>query len=162
MDDGFGGLSNSLDDVDIDEAIKEEVAKEFGVPKKVLDKVKVKYGHLPYIGYLEKIGKRVYRRIGKILGAYNPRLEEIYIDTGLKLRNLFNSEALRKSIGVKAEEFSHAAQQYLGRLKPKNFWDYLRNYHRDKNEIEAKGVANKVTPKIIGKYFGGGSMALYQ
>ena len=158
MDNDFSEMAKSLDDVNLDEIIKEEVAKELNVPKRVLDDIEVKYRPLPYIHYFEKAGKKVYRKIGKILGAYNPRLKEIYIDIGLKLKSLFNPESL---IAVKSEEYSHAAQDHKGKLKPRRFWDYLRNYSKDINEIEAKRVADKVTDRIMGKYFGGGSISLY-
>ncbi len=129
------------------EAVKEEVAKEYGIPKKALN-VPVRYVLLPWL----IIKKGFSYLVGKILGAYVRGKKEILIDYSLLFKSLFSYNALKTYIKTLAEEFAHAAQDYLGKLKAKRFDEYIKNYDTDENEIEAKKVANKVADKVLGSF----------
>lgn len=133
------------------EITKKEVAKAYGIPKTVLDEVKTTYMPLPWFVYIQKIGNKVKGFLGKILGMYKRAFnkKEIVIDYLLALKSRYSYEALKQYVKTLAEEFAHAAQDYLGKLKPKNFLDYLKNYRKDENEIEAKRVAEKVSKKVL-------------
>lgn len=143
------------------EEAKEEVAKEYGLSTRELD-VDVRHVHLPVIQRIKIAGGNVYREIGKILGAYNPELNKIYLDTGLRIKSLFDPEAWRTYLNSYVHELTHVAHKIKGKLKPRNdFSDYLDNYEDDENEVEARRVADKVTSKLLGKYGNEGSLSPY-
>ena len=132
------------------EEVKEEVAREHGIDKNKLPKVK--FRPLPFIIY-DNI-------VGKIAGAYNSLKHKIYIDPiDYLTTNLYGK------VKLLAEEFSHAADYIKGvpRKIYRSFVDYLRNYNNDESEIRAKATAEKVARKIASKYgeFSEGSFALY-
>jgi hypothetical protein len=121
------------------EEVKSEVAKECGIDKNKLPKVK--FRPLPFIIY-DKI-------IGKIAGVYDSIKHRIYIDPLDYLR-----ASLHGKIKLLAEEFSHAADYIKGipRKVYRSFVDYLRNYNKDESEVRAKAIAEKVARKIVSKY----------
>ncbi len=126
------------------DAVKEEVAKEYKIPKKALN-IPVRYALLPWL----IIKKGFSYLVGKILGVYAREKKEILIDYSLWFKSLFSYNALKTYIKTLAEEFAHAAQDYLGKLKAKRFDEYIKNYENDENEIEAKRVANKVADRVL-------------
>jgi len=95
------------------EKVKQLVANFYQIPKKVLDRVKVKMANLPtiYLYAMRRVGNYLqilYRPIGKILGIYHPEKREIYVD-----KNISYSQKLKALI----HEYIHTAQQYLGKFK---------------------------------------------
>lgn len=98
------------------ESVKRLVSNFYKIPKEALDNVKVKTSYLPtiYACFVIRIGdylKIIYKPIGKILGLYDPRRKEIYID-----KNLSYSQRIKTIL----HEYIHAAQDYLGKLYIKN------------------------------------------
>jgi len=148
----FFGWIKSLYSKDLDEEVIEEVAREYRIsPNELKKEIRgVNILPLPFISYAKKIGNKVYKKIGKVLGAYNPLRKEIYIDLWVYLQKVFGN--LKPYVKTFAEEVCHAAQKYLGRLKPRSFSDYLENYENDENEREAKEKAEKVTRRMLSKY----------
>lgn len=148
----FKNLVGNLYSRKIEDEVVNEVAKEYKMnPHDLRNRIKIKVGFLPFISYIKRIGNKIYRRVGKVLGVYNPLKKEIYIDFWIYLQKLFGN--LKPYVKVLAEEVCHAVQDYLGRLKPhRSFDDYLQNYENDENEIEAKEKAERVTNRILQKY----------
>ena len=102
--------------------------------KKYLDKIPIHIFKLPSIVFYTptKI------LIGKILGAYNPQKNEIYLDKSL----LLNLKNFLKGL---YEELAHAVQNLAGKLKIyRNSKEYLQNYENDENEKEAKRIATEL------------------
>lgn len=147
----FRNLTKSLYNVNLNDEIIREVAKEYNVSPRNLG-VRIKYKFLPVIHYLRSIGNRVYHAVGKVLGEYDPNTTDVYVDRGLWMRSRFSLGALRSYIKTVAEEVSHYIQHYLGKLDLRmSPLDYLRNYGSNINEIEAKRVADKVASRIMEK-----------
>jgi hypothetical protein len=107
---------------------------------------------LPIICFFKRVGSRIYRFIGKVLGAYDPSSDDTYIDLGLYLRRYLSLDHLKAYIKTLAEELQHKVQRLKGRLRPRRFVDYILNYFRDRNEIEAKRVADRVCRRILASY----------
>ena len=117
------------------EKVKNLVSDFYKVSREVLDKVKISYSNLPtfYACVIRKIGDYVqvlYRPIAKILGVYNPKTKEVYIDKkipyNLKVKTLIH-------------EYVHAIQDYLGKL-----------YTNSKRELEKE--AHKVSDYLFKIY----------
>ena len=105
----------------INEAVKEEVAKEYDIPTKALDKVEVKPAFLSW----------------DTLGMYIPKIKKIFADIGVYFGRLWDYTY------VVAHEYAHAAQDYLGLLTPERVDNY-----RDLYEANADKTAKKVCEKI--------------
>ena len=139
--------------VSLEEEVREEVAKDFGIDKNELPKIEFK--PLPFIAKITDYGKVI---IGKIAGAYDTLRHKIYIDP---FDYLFSNTY--EKIKLLAEEFYHAADNLKGKLKNKykSFQEYLENYDNDEDEIRAKIGAEKIAERITNKYDGFGSLSLY-
>lgn len=99
--------------LEIIEDSKTKVSKYFGIPKYLLD-LKYKIARLPeiYEVGIKRIGNYVlghFRKIGKVLGIFNPFTDEVYIDP----INLENERYLRRTI---THELIHKAQKILGKF----------------------------------------------
>lgn len=117
--------------LEIIEDAKERVSKYFGIPKYLLD-LKYKIARLPEIYQvgIKRIGSyvlRYFRRIGKVLGTFNPFTDEVYIDP----INLRNERYLRRTI---THELIHKAQKVLGKI----------GYDRHLLEKEADLITDKL------------------
>ncbi|MEM5879502.1 MAG: hypothetical protein QXU74_03360 [Candidatus Aenigmatarchaeota archaeon] len=136
--------------ISLEEKVRREVARECGVDENQLPKIE--YRPLPFIARMTKYGKTI---IGKIAGAYDTLRHKIYIDP---LDYLFSN--LYEKVKLLAEEFYHAADNLKGKLKNKynSFRDYIKNYHRDEDEIRAKEGAERIARRILDNY---GSFSLY-
>jgi hypothetical protein len=139
--------------VSLEEEVREEVAKDFGIDKNELPEIEFK--PLPFIAKITDYGKVI---IGKIAGAYDTLRHKIYIDP---FDYLFSNTY--EKIKLLAEEFYHAADNLKGKLKNKykSFQEYLENYDNDEDEIRAKIGAEKIAERITNKYDGFGSLSLY-
>lgn len=89
---------------------KEKVSKHFGIPKYLLDDVKLKVAKLPtkYLVTFLRIGNYTFRnvrKISKVLGMFRNDANEIIIDLSLY--------SLRKTV---FHEFVHKAQAVIGKL----------------------------------------------
>lgn len=98
---------------EIIEDAKTKVSKYLGIPKYFLD-LNYKIVKLPeiYEVRIKRIGSYVVRhlrKVGKILGIFNPLTDEIYIDP----INLNNEKYLRKTI---THELVHKVQKILGKI----------------------------------------------
>lgn len=128
----LNNLVNSLYEQKIEnkdlEKVKQLVSNYYRIPKEVLDKVKVKMSNLPtiYVCFVRRIGdylQILYKPIAKILGLYDPKNKEIYID-----KNISYNQKIKTAL----HEYVHAAQDYLGKLSKLN---------REKLEEEARSVS---------------------
>jgi hypothetical protein len=135
----------------LESRIVEEVAKENKIDPSRL-RCRIRIVPLPVIHVLKRIGNKVYHFIGKVLGAYDPRTNDTYIDLGLYLRRYLSLDYLKAYIKTLAEELQHRVQKLRGKLRPRRFVDYILNYFRDRNEIEAKRVADRVCRRILTSY----------
>lgn len=117
---------------EIIEDAKERVSKYFGIPKYLLD-LKYKIARLPsiYEVGIKRSGNyvlRYFRRVGKVLGIFDPFTDEVYIDP----INLRNKSYLRRTL---IHELVHKAQKVLGKIGYYN--PYLL-------EREAYSIADKL------------------
>lgn len=142
-------LASNLYSGPLDQVVKREVAREYGVNENNLPS-KVEYKSLPNV-----IGRNL---IGKIMGAYDSVRRQISIDP-----HDYSRMNIYEKIKLLAEEYAHAAQHVKGKLRNayRSFQDYLRNYGNDPNEREAKMVATKIANKVAPKYSGSGSLSCY-
>jgi len=98
------------------EKVKKLVSSFYKIPKNVLDRVKLKFSYLPtiYTCFIRKIVdylQIIYKPIGKILGFYDPKRKEVYVD-----RNL----SYHQKIKTLLHEYVHAVQDYLGKFYTKS------------------------------------------
>ena len=155
----FKNLAYSLFGQDLEQRVKEEVAKEARVDPKILDQYKVGVGELGYVCFLQKIGNGIKRVCGKVLGAYDRFQRKIYLDWLAYLGKYFKPFR-RLFVLTYAHELWHALQHYFGKLKSyRSGEEYLRNYERDENEKEARKVSEKIVDRICGPSLG--SLSLY-
>lgn len=152
----FGG--GRIDDSQLNEDIAREVAKEYNIHPDDLD-TNIRYRPLPVIHYIKRVGNKIHHTIGKIMGVYDPDTKDITIDLNLRRRLGSGLGSLKAYVSTVAEEISHRAQHYLGKLDldmtPDEYLD-PDNYRTNKNEVEAKGIAENVANRIARKYYGGG------
>jgi hypothetical protein len=117
------------------ERAKSLVSYFYKIPKEALDKVIVKTSYLPtiYACIVRRVGdylQIIYKPIGKILGLYDPRRKEIYIDKNL---------SYQQRIKTILHEYIHVAQDYLGKL-----------YTKSRRELEEE--AYKVSDYLFKNY----------
>lgn len=98
---------------EIIEESKNKISEYYGIPKYLLN-LKYKIAKLPefYEIGLKRIGSYVVpylRKIGKVLGAFSPYKNEIYIDP----LNIYNERYLKRTI---THELVHKAQSVLGKI----------------------------------------------
>lgn len=111
---------------------KEKVSEYFGLPSYLLN-LKYRIASLPeiYEVRIKRAGNYVlkyFRRIGKVLGIFNPATDEVYIDP----INLENERYLRRTI---IHELVHKVQKVLGKI----------NCNRHLLESEANWITDKLT-----------------
>jgi hypothetical protein len=149
-------FGDRFDDSKLNEDIAREVAKEHNISPEELD-TNIRYRPLPVIHYIKRVGNKIYHTVGKIMGFYDPDTKDVTIDINLRRRLGSGLDSLKAYVSTVAEEISHRAQHYLGKLNLSMTPDeYFDNYDTNPNEVEAKRVADRVTDRIVGKYYGGG------